>query len=400
MHIVRRLIPVLCCTALLAMGPAGCASSGTPDSYKIGIIASQTGPYSGLGLPAIDGAQLVVDQINEAGGINGMPIELVLYDDKGSSTETALAAQKLIEVDEVPALACLTATGLAHSMVPVLNENETPGIVMSGTGLINDQLGKWAFKPIASEEDYIPLPLGYLKDDVGVGTCAGLIENSGYGEGGEHYLNLVAPTMGIEMVDIQHFDPAATDMTPQLANIKASGAESIFIWGSGPAGALAVKQAREMGIDLPIVTTPAQSSPSYVEAFREYYEMEPSVVCIDSKLTMWRQLPDSDPDKQLCGDFEESFSAEYGRPPAMWQAIGAQIIMFIADGFERANPDLSDVSKARSQVRDAFEQTENLSLFMGTYTITSDDHYGRVVPKEVLVTFRDGQKILVKTMAD
>ena len=400
MHMIRRLILVLCCTALLAMGPAGCASSGTSDSYKIGIIASQTGPYSGLGLPAIDGGRLVVDQINDAGGVNGLPLELIIYDDKGSATETALAAQKMIEVDGVLALACITATGLAHSMIPILNDNETPGLIMSGTGLINDQLGKWTFKPTSSEADYIPLPLGYLFDDVGVTTCAGMIENSGYGEGGEFYLNLVAPEIGIEMVEIQYYDPAATDMTPQLANVKASGAESIFIWGSGPAGALAVKQAREMGIMVPIITTPAQASPSYVESFLEYYEMEPSLVCIDSKLTMWEQLPDDDADRELCRVFDEAFNAEYGHHPSMWNAIGAQFVVFMADGIERAQPDLGDITEARSQVRDAFEQTENLSLFMGTHTMSPGDHYGRVVHKEVLVTFRDGQKILVKTMTD
>lgn len=397
----RQGLALALCGVLVTLGgAAGCASDGSSDTYKIGFIASQTGPYTALGLPAIDGARLVVDQINEAGGVNGKLLELVLYDDKGTSTDTALAAQKLIEVDRVPTLACITATGLSHSMVPILNENETPGLIMSGTGLIDANLGAWAFKPTSSEKDYIPLPLGYLKDDVGVSTCAGMIENSGYGEGGEHYLDLVAPEMGIEVVEKQHFDPAATDMTPQLANIKASGAESIFIWGSGPAGALAVKQAREMGILLPIITTPAQASSSYMQSFKQFYEMEPSLVSIDSKLTMWQQLPDSDPDKALCKEFDQAFLARYNRHPAMWEAIGAQFIMFIADGLDRADPDLGDVIKARSQLRDAYEQTKDLSLFMGTHTMSPDDHYGRVVHKEVLVTYSNGEKVLVKTMTD
>ena len=178
------------------------------------------------------------------------------------------------------------------------------------------------------------------------------------------------------------------------------GAGSIFIWGSGPAGALAVKQAREMGIMLPIITTPAQASSSYMQSFKQFYEMEPSLVSIDSKLTMWQQLPDSDPDKTLCKEFDEAFLARYNRHPAMWEAIGAQFIMFIADGLDRADPDLGDIVKARGQVRDAYEQTKDLSLFMGTHTMSPDDHYGRIVHKEVLVTYRDGEKVLVKTMTD
>jgi branched-chain amino acid transport system substrate-binding protein len=294
----------------------------------------------------------------------------------------------------------MAAPGLAHSMFAVVNENEIPGLIMSGTGLVDNALGAWAFKPVSSEKDYIPLPLGYLTDDLGLSTCAGLIENSGYGEGGEFYLKEIAPGAGVDFLTFQHFDPGATDMTPQLANIKASGAESIFIWGSGPAGALAVKQAREMGIMVPIVTTPAQNSPSYYESFGAYYEMEPSLVCLDSKLTMWAQLPESDPDREMCRELTEDFVARYNREPGMWDAIGAQFVMFIADGIERAQPDLSDIIKARGQVRDAFETTTNLSLFMGTHTMTPTDHYGRVVHKEVLVTFKNGEKVLVKTMTE
>jgi branched-chain amino acid transport system substrate-binding protein len=400
MRRLNRISIVVLLAMVVGVLPAACARDSVPDTYRIGVIASQTGPYSALGLPAIDGARLVAEKINSSGGIHGRPIELLFYDDKGSSTETALAAQKAIEVDKVVSVACISATGLSHSMIAVVNQNEIPGLIMSGTGLVDATLGTWAFKPTSSEKDYIPLPLGYLTDDLGLSTCAGLIENSGYGEGGEHYLKLIAPESGITMLTYQHFDPGATDMTPQLANIKASGAESIFIWGSGPAGALAVKQAREMGIMVPIVTTPAQGSPAYYQSFGSFYEMEPSLVCLDSKLTMWAQLPDSDPDKEMCREFTQAFVDRYSREPGMWEAIGAQFVMFMADGIERANPDLSDIIRARAQVRDAFETTTNLSLFMGTHTMSPTDHYGRIVHKEVLVTFADGERILVKTMTE
>lgn len=396
---MRRIGLVLCCAVLLVVGAAGCAG-GSTDTYKVGYLASQTGPYTALGLDSTAGAQLVVKQINEAGGINGKQIELVLVDDKGTSTDSALGAQKLIEVEGVLTLASATATALSHSVIPVLNDNETPGLIISGTGLVNDKLGAWTFKPSASEADYIPLPLRYLRDDMGATTIAAMIENSGYGEGGEHYLKIVAPDMGMEIVETQYYDPAATDMTPQLANIRSSGAESMFIWGSGPAGALAIKQAREMDIMIPIATTPAQSSLRYYEAFADFYEMEPSPGCLDNKPSVWQQLSDSDPDKAMCRDFEAAFSAEHGRIPGIYEAIGASFMWFIADGLERADPDLSDLAKARSQLRDAYEQTENLSVLIGTYTMSPDDHYGRVVPKEVLVSFSDGQKVLIRTHYD
>jgi len=381
---------------MLAVGVPGCASGGGADTYKVGYLASETGPYTALGQASLQGAQLKVKQINDAGGINGKMIELIVVDDKGTSTDTALGAQKLIEVDGVITLASATATALSNAAIPILNDNQTPGLIVSGTGLVLDQLGAWTFKPSSIESDYMPMPLEYLRDEMGATTIAAMIENSGYGEGGATYLPGVAADLGMTVVATQRFDPGATDVTPQLANIKASGAESMLIWGSGPAGALAIKQAREMGLMIPIVTTPAQSSLSYYNAFKDAYEMEPSVACLDNKPTVWQQLPDSDPDKAMCEQFEADFSAEYGRIPGIYEAIGHSFITFIADGLQRANPDLSDIVKARSQLKDAYEQTKDLSLIIGTFTLSPTDHYGRVVPKEVLVTFRGGEKVLLK----
>ncbi|MBN1152707.1 MAG: ABC transporter substrate-binding protein [Dehalococcoidia bacterium] len=395
---MRRLGLVFCCAVLLAMSTTGCASQQA-DTYRVGYIVSQSGPYAPLGMASLEGAQLKVKQLNEAGGINGKQIELVAVDDKGTTTDSATGAQKLID-DGVLTVASAAVTALSISLIPILNDNETPGLIIAGTGLVNDQLGAWTFKPSSSEYDYMPLPLSYLIDEMGATTVAAMIENSGYGEGGEFYLDQVSSSMGIEVVEKQHYDPGATDMTPQLANIKSSGAESILIWGSGPAGALAIKQAREMGIMVPIVTTPAQSSLTYYNSFKDAYEMEPSVACLDNKPTIWPQLPDSDPDKAMCRDFQEKFDAEYGRIPGIYEAIGYSFMTFIADSLDRSNPDLSDLSKARSQLRDAYEQTKDLSVIIGTYTMSPTDHYGRTVPKEVLVTFKDGEKVLAKTYAD
>jgi branched-chain amino acid transport system substrate-binding protein len=395
---MRRIGLVFCCVVLLAMSTAGCASKGA-DTYKVGYIVSQSGPYAPLGTASLQGAQLKVKQINDAGGINGMQIELITVDDKGTTTDSATGAQKLID-DGALTVASAAVTALSISLIPILNDNETTGLIIAGTGLVNDQLGEWTFKPTSSEYDYMPLPLSYLKDDMGATTVAAMIENSGYGEGGEFYLDQVAPAMGMEVVETQHYDPGATDMTPQLANVKSSGAESMLIWGSGPAGALAIKQAREMGIMIPIATTPAQSSLTYYDSFKDAYEMAPSVACLDNKPTIWPQLPDSDTDKVMCRDFQEQFDAEYGRIPGIYEAIGYSFITFIANSLERANPDLSDISKARSQLRDAYEQTKNLSVIIGTYTMSPTDHYGRTIPKEVMVTFKDGEKVLAKTYAD
>ncbi len=389
----RKIIIVLMVAICLIGGLVSCKKPEPVASFKIGALVSQTGNYAGLGLQSLDGMQLIVDEINKAGGINGIPLELVVYDDKSEATEATLGAKKLIEVDKVHALVEGTVTALGMSVVMVANEAKVPTLILSGTALLDDQLGDWVFRPMGSEVDYILHNLNYLSQDLGISKYAALIENSGYGQGGKVFLPQLSPSYNMTIVVEQYFDPGASDLTPQLTNIKNSEAQAIFIWGSSPTASMAVKQAREMGILLPIIATPPQVSPGMVEAFGQHYEMEPSLVALTCKIDVWRQLSDSDPDKAMYREFNQLFTERYGHPPAMWNVLGAQLILFIEDGLNRAQADPANLEDARAKIRDAFENTKELDLLAGVYTMSSEDHYGGVRNKMVLVTFKDGEMV-------
>ena len=392
---MRKKVILVLMVAVVSMigGLASCKGAEPVTSYKIGAILAQTGNYTGLGLQSLEGIQVMIDEINDGGGINGIPVELVVYDDKSEATEATLAAKKLIEVDKVHVLVAGTVTTVSMSIVPVGNEAQIPTVILSGTALLDDQLGDWVFRPMGQEPNYSTMILNYLSQDLGISKYATLIENSGYGQGGKVFLPQLSPDYNLTIVEEQYFDPGATDVAPQLTNIKNSEAQAIFIWGSSPTTAVAVKQAREMGILLPIMATPAQLSPSMLESFGEYYEMEPSLIAVTAKIDIWQQLPDSDPDKAMCREFAELCQAEYGHPPAMWSLLGANMIQFIEDGLKRANADPANLEAARSKIRDAFETTENLNILVGVYTTSPEDHFGGVSEKMVLVTFKDGEMV-------
>jgi len=392
---IRRTVILLMVTIFAIGGLISCAGPAPEASYKIGILVSQTGKFSGLGLQSLEGMGIIVDEVNENGGINGIPLELVVYDDKSSATEVARMAKKLIEVDKVHALVAGTVTALSHSLVSVANEAKVPLVMLSGTALFDDQLGAWCFRPMTYEKDYIDLLLDYLGSDQGIIKLAALLENSSYGEAGKVYLPKSVGDYNMTIVVTQHFDPAATDLTPQLTNIRKSDAQAIFIWGSSPAASFAVKQARIMGIAFPIVTTPSQSAPDRVKAFGEYYEMEPPLVSDDSKLAIWQQLPENDPDKAMCREFDQLVTKRYGHPATTWNGLGAQMMLFIEDGLKRAKVAPTNLEETRSKIRDAFETTKELNLFVGVYTMSPADHCGKVAAKDVLVTFKEDETVLL-----
>jgi len=393
---MKRAVAMIIVSAVIMAGMVvSCRNPEPVSGYKVGVTVAQTGQYSGLGLQAMEGMLLEAEELNSSGGINGVPIELIIYDDKSQATETALAAKKLIEVDKVHVLASATATGMSLSLVPIANEAKVPTVILTGTTLQDDKLGDWVFRPTGTEASYVTLDMEYLSDELGISKYATLIENSAFGEGGKVFLPMMSPEFGLEIVEEQYFEPGSTDVSPQLINIRDSGAEAIFLWGGTPTAAIAVKQAREMGIKLPIVGTPPNVSPDLIREFGTYFEMEPSFVASTSKFDVWEQLPDSDPDKAVYRDFAENFVAEYEHPVSMWALLGAQFIQFIEDGLNRAGATSSDLVSARSAIRDAFENTDHLHLYTGVYTMSPEDHFGQTEWRMVLVTFDDGEKVLV-----
>ncbi len=394
---MKRIAVLLLVFVLALSGMISCAPSSVEESYKIGALTSQTGKYAGLGLQTLEGMQVIADDINEKGGINGIPLELVPCDDKSSTTGVTLGAKELIEVEKVAVILHGTVTALAQSTMPVAEEGKTPAILLSGTALFDDQLGEWCFRPMGSEEDYAHIIFQYLNQDLGVTKVAAMMENSGYGQGFEFFMVNVASQHNMEVVTTQHFDPAATDLTLQMTDIKNSSAQAVVIWGSGPAGALAVKQARDMGITLPIIAAFAQGSSDMVKAFGEYYEISPSLIVTSSKTDIWQNLPEDDPDKAMCRDLANLFLEKTDPPhePDFYGVVGAQMMLFVADALQRAQPDPTDVEQLRSEIRGALESTENLDLYTAVYTLSPEDHYGGSIQKIVLITFKDGEKVLV-----
>jgi branched-chain amino acid transport system substrate-binding protein len=394
--VIKKVIMVTMSAVLIIGGLASCKKTETVAAYRLGVVVAQTGSYAGLGLQFLEGLDLMVDEVNEAGGISGIPLEVIVYDNKSEATETTLAAKKLIDVDQVHALIEGTVTALGMSIVPLANEEGVPTVILSGTGLLDDQLGAWVFRPAGTEDNYIVKSLDYMSQEMGISQYATLIENSGYGQGGMVYLPQRSPDYGMTIVDEQYFDPGATDLTPQLTNIKNSTAQLIYVWGSSPTAGLAVKQARELGISLPIMATPPQVMPNMLASFEEAYEMEPPLLATTTKMDIWEQLPDSDRYKELSRDFVQLFTERYDHRPSLWQMLGAQYITFIEDGLKRAEITTTDVGEIRSQLRDALESTEGLQLLTSVYTMSPEDHFGQVEQTLVMVTFENGEMVYLR----
>jgi len=119
---------------LLAAGAALLATpaSAQPAPIRIGAVLSVTGPASFLGDPEDKTLRLYVARINAAGGVNGRPLQLIVYDDAGDANRARTFATRLVEDDRVVAMVGGTTTGTTMAMRPVFEEARIPFISLAG----------------------------------------------------------------------------------------------------------------------------------------------------------------------------------------------------------------------------------------------------------------------------
>ncbi len=125
--------------------PAGAAA---PQPYKIGVVLAATGVGSFLGAPEKKTVEMITEDVNKAGGIDGHPLEVILLDDESDATKSNLAFKKLIKTDEVPLIIGPSRTGESMADVGVAEQFQVPNLSLGAAVTIIQPPDKrrWVFK--------------------------------------------------------------------------------------------------------------------------------------------------------------------------------------------------------------------------------------------------------------
>jgi branched-chain amino acid transport system substrate-binding protein len=116
------------------------------EPYKIGALFSITGPASFIGEPERNVAEMMVEEINEKGGINGHPVKLFTYDTMASSTKTVTAVKKLINKHKVDIIVGPSTSGASLAIMPIVEKAEIPMLSCGSSAKIVVPVKKWVFK--------------------------------------------------------------------------------------------------------------------------------------------------------------------------------------------------------------------------------------------------------------
>ena len=350
------------------------------EPYKIGAIFSVTGPASFLGDPEKKTAEMLVDAINKKGGIDGHPVELVVYDTTGEETATVMHMKKLIEKDNVLAVAGSSRSGTTFAIIPIAEESEIPLVSCAASVRISKPVKKWVFQTPQTDVMAVEKIVEYLKK-MNFSKVAIISVSNGFGKSGKAALEKILPENGIEIVGNEVYNPKPADLKAQIKNLQASNPQAVICWGTNPGPASLARNMKEMGVDIPLIMSHGVASKKFIELAGLSAE---GIVLPAGKLLVAAQLPDSDPQKKALLEYAEMYEATYNEPVSTFGGHGWDAIQQIALAIDEAGvPD-------RSKIRDALEKQKNFKGIGGVFMRDENDHNGLNKDAFALVVIENG----------
>lgn len=250
---------------LLALAMFGW-SAHAQDMIKIGVTQPLTGAVAASGNYVVQGAKIAEDAVNASGGVLGKKIQLMIEDNKSNPKEAVDTAEKLIVGDKVPVMMGAWSSTYTLAVMPKLMEYGVPMVVeTSSSGKITTSGNPWIFR-ISPTSEMEAKGFSSKVDQFKIKKADFLVVNNDWGLGAANAFSEMLKGKGIEVGVVESMDAAATDLSAQLAKIKASGGDTLFVTTGVEQITLVLKQAREQQVDRRIITTGGSSSPDQLIA--------------------------------------------------------------------------------------------------------------------------------------
>ena len=250
--------------AAAALGLSGTAGAG--EVIKIGVTQPLTGPVAASGNYVVQGAKIAESFLNESGGILGKKVQLIVEDNKSNPKEAVATAEKLIVGDKVPVLMGAWSSTYTLAVMPKLMEYGVPMVVeTSSSGKITTSGNPWIFR-ISPTSAMEAKSFGTKVDPFGIKKADFLVVNNDWGRGAAAEFSSMLKSKGIAVGVIETMDAKAQDLSAQLAKVKASGGDTLFLTTGVEQITLVLKQAKEQRVAHRIITTGGSSSPDQLIA--------------------------------------------------------------------------------------------------------------------------------------
>lgn len=349
-------------------GVQGGASPVSPDSptIRVGEVGSMTGSEATFGISTHNGVRLAIRQINASGGVKGKKLQEILVDDQSLPQEAATAVTKLITEDHVQAILGEVASGRSKAMAPIAQRYRIPMITPSSTNPDVTRIGDYIFRgcfidPFQGKVmarfalDYLKARnvavLTDVKNDYSVGLTRVFVDTFTAGGG--------------RIAVQQSYSAGDVDFKSQLTDIRAKNPDAIYVPGYYTDVGLIARQARDLGIQAPLLGGDGWDSPKLKEIGGKALD--------GSYISDHYSTEDKNPRTQA---FVKAYREAYGAVPDAMAALGYDATLLLADAMGRAR------TLDPADVRDAIAMTRNFEGAAGT--ITMDKNRNPIKPAVIL----------------
>lgn len=363
--------------SMMALLTTGCGNTNS-NEIKIGANLEMTGNTATFGQSATNGAKLAIKQVNAKGGVLGKKITLVVADNKSDTAEAANAMQKLATQDKVIASIAPIASSSVMAAAQVNESAKILGISPTASNpnvTVDPETGKvrdYLFRATFIDPFQGAVMANFAKNTLKAQKAAVYIENSSdYAKGLGKFFKETFVQNGGNIVSDEAYLAKDTDFKATLTKIKASNPDVIFVPGYYQEVGMIVKQAREIGITVPILGADGWDSAKLPEIA--------GAEALNNTFFSNHYSPDDNSPE--IKNFVEAYKAEYGQVPDAFAALSYDATMMIIEAIKRAGVEDS------VKVKDELAKTKEYQGVSGSITL---DEKHNAVKGVVIIEMKNG----------
>jgi branched-chain amino acid transport system substrate-binding protein len=331
------------------------SSSMAEDEIPVGEFASLTGASASFGQSSHKGTELAVEQINAAGGVLGKKLRLITEDDQSQAGQPATIVRKLISQDKVVAILGEVASSKSLEAAPICQQNKIPMISPASTNPKVTEVGDYIFR-VCFIDPFQGTVMSKFARGKGWKKIAVLTDvKQDYSVGLAEFFVKDILANGGEIVREQKYSTGDKDFKPQLTSIKAAQPDAIFVPGYYGEVSLIAKQAKLLGIKVPLLGGDGWVGDSLLKVAGK---------SLDGSFFS-SHFSASDKAEKV-QSFVTKFKAKYGEVPDDMAALGYDSAMILADSMRRAGTTES------AALRNAIAGTKGFDAVTGMITLDAN----------------------------
>lgn len=371
----NRLIATGAALALMAVGPM--ARAETAAFWPVGVSLGLTGVQAANAQRQIKAVELAADLINAKGGVHGKPIKLIVEDDQSKPELSVNKTLKLIDQDKVLAIVGGNSGDTAMAIGALVERKQVPLLSPTGVNHTEAQRNfKYSFLMVPEYDDAIESLVKYSVDQRSCREIGLLRLTRLWGQQASQGYEKMSKRHGARIVREETLNDGDKDMVPQLTNIKAAKPCAVAIWAAVPAAAISIKNARQIGIDVPLLGNPIFASATTPQIAGEASEGVIGTATLVSADPLPRQKA-----------YVEEYAKRYQLAADMWDAAAFDALNLVAQAIAKLPPDKVSATAVRDQlaVTKGFEGAGSVVDFT--------KHHWPLSSSWIMITVKNGKAV-------